>query len=64
VCLLLVRGLPPLPWVNRYPGHWGWISLIFAIVGGFVTIIWDDEHPFRAFYFGLTWLPLLAALTR
>jgi hypothetical protein len=64
VCILLLRGLPAIPWVVRNGSHWGAIGFVFTLMGGFCAVIWDDEHPFRAFYFGLTVIPLLSALTR
>lgn len=62
LCLLLLRGLPPVQWVGHYPSRWGAIGSLFIVVGGILSMIWGDEDPFRAFYFGLTWIPLLAAL--
>jgi len=64
VCVLLIRGLPTIPWVVRNGSHWGLIGFVFSIVGGIAAVIWDNDNAFRAFYFGLTWTPLLSALTR
>ncbi len=61
--LLLVRGLPPIPWLARYAStHWGWIGLSCVLIGGMLAVLWGDDNRGRAFYFGLTWPPLLAAL--
>ena len=64
LCVLLLRGLPAIPWVMRNGSHWGLIGFVFTVVGGIATVIWDDDNPLRAFYFGLTWTPLLSALMR
>jgi hypothetical protein len=61
--LLLVRGLPTVPWLGRPINIW-WLGLILVITGGLVSVVWDDDNSFRSFYFGATWPPLLAALTR
>jgi hypothetical protein len=60
--LLLVRGLPALPWLGRSMNIW-WFGVILVATGGLVAVVWDDDHPFRSFYFGATWPALLAALT-
>jgi|HubBroStandDraft_2_1064218.scaffolds.fasta_scaffold25936_4 hypothetical protein len=62
-CLLLIRGLPPLPWLSHYANIW-WLGAVLTVSGGVVTVIWDDDHPFRSFYFGATWPAMVAALTR
>jgi hypothetical protein len=63
--LLALRGIPPLPGVGQELGHL-WIGVGFVVSGGIITLIWQvgDEQPIRSFIFGLTWPPLIAALTR
>jgi hypothetical protein len=63
--LLAIRGIPPLPGIGPEAGHI-WVGLGFTVSGGIITLIWQvgDEQPIRSFIFGLTWPPLIAALTR
>lgn len=62
--LLAMRGMPPLPGLV----HVGylWLGIIFVVSGGRVTMIFQigDENLIRSFIFGVTWPPLIAALTR
>jgi hypothetical protein len=62
--LLALRGIPPLPGIGPEVGHL-WLGIGF-IVSGITTLIFQagDENPIRSFIFGLTWPPLIAALTR
>ncbi len=61
-CLLLFRGIPPVPGLQDHVGYW-WVGVILMVSGGFVTHIWDDKHNFRSWFFGLTWPALVAAVT-
>lgn len=62
--LLALRGIPPLPGIAHLSSLW--IGSVFVVTGGIITLIWQvgDEQPIRSFIFGLTWPPLIAALTR
>ena len=62
--LLALRGVPPLPGIGAV-AHF-WVGIGFVISGGLITLIWQvgDDQPIRSFIFGLTWPPLVAALTR
>jgi hypothetical protein len=63
--LLALRGIPPLPGIGPEVGHL-WVGIGFMVSGGITTLIFQagDENPIRSFIFGLTWPPLIAALTR
>lgn len=63
--LLAVRGIPPLPGIGAHVSYL-WVGTGFVLSGGLITLIWQagDEQPIRSFIFGLTWPPLIAALTR
>lgn len=62
--LLAIRGMPPLPGLGHIRDMW--LGLIFVLTGGILTLIFQigDENEIRSFIFGLTWPPLIAALTR
>jgi hypothetical protein len=61
--LLAVRGIPPLPGLGGMSHPI--LGLIFVVSGGLVTLIFQigDENAIRSLIFGLTWPPLIAALT-
>jgi len=66
--LLAIRDIPPLPGLAGLFGgsiSHSWIGVIFLLSGGVVTLIFQvgDENVIRSFIFGLTWPPLIAALT-
>ena len=63
--LLAIRGIPPLPGIGPEASQL-WIGVGFVVTGGIITLIWQvgDDQPIRSFIFGLTWPPLIAALTR
>jgi hypothetical protein len=63
--LLALREIPPLPGIGPEVGHL-WVGIGFLVSGGIMTPIFQpgDENPMRSFIFGLTWPPLVAALTR
>jgi hypothetical protein len=63
--LLALRGVPPLPGIGPEVSHL-WLGIGFIVSGGITTLICQagDENPIRSFIFGLTWPPLVAALTR
>ncbi|MGA8150437.1 MAG: hypothetical protein WB952_05765 [Terriglobales bacterium] len=62
--LLAFRGIPPLPGLGQL--SYIWLGGIFVVSGGITTIIFQigDENAIRSFIFGLTWPPLIAAITR
>jgi len=61
--ILAFRGIPPLPGLGHIASIW--LGLIFVFSGSFVTLIFQigDNNVLRSFIFGLTWPPLIAALT-
>jgi len=61
--MLIWRGLPSLNWFGRQPDAW-LMWLILIVVGGIATCIWGDEEKWRAFIFGATVGPVLAAVVR
>jgi hypothetical protein len=52
--LLAIRGIPPLPGIGPEASQL-WIGVGWQV---------GDDQPIRSFIFGLTWPPLIAALTR
>ncbi len=62
--LLAIRDIPPLPGLGHI-SH-AWLGVIFVVSGGITTIIFQigDDNYLRSLIFGLTWPPLIAAITR
>jgi hypothetical protein len=62
--LLAIRDIPPLPGLAHVNHQW--LGVIFVASGALVTLIFQygDDNPIRSFIFGLSWPPLIAAITR
>lgn len=62
--LLAIRDIQPLPGLGHI-SH-AWLGVIFVVSGGITTIIFQigDDNYLRSLIFGLTWPPLIAAITR